>query len=156
MDGNRDLETSPFCDLSLNEDHSLEDDDNIIDIDITHNHFDTENHLPLVLGTQYKGNISFAILILIWYLSVSIKMNMTNYDDNSIKLILTSSFGTLSSTYAISCDHHKILFNLANMSDANILKADILLPTSAPHKHLDLRYSNGLLQKEHREKVNFF
>ena len=139
MDGNGVLETSSSCDLSINEDHSLKDDENI-DIDISHDHFNTENHLPLVLGTQYQGNFSIAILILIviWYLSVSIKMNMTNYDDSS-KLILTSSFGTLSSTYATSCDHHKILFKLAKKSDVNILKADIQLPTSAPHKHLDLR-----------------
>ena len=139
MDGNGDLETSSSCDISINEDHSLKDDENI-DIDISHDHFNTENHLPLVLGTRYQGNFSIAILILIviWYLSVSIKMNMTNYDDSS-KLILTSSFGTLSSTYATSCDHHKILFKLAKKSDVNILKADIQLPRSAPHKHLDLR-----------------
>ena len=139
MDGNGDLETSSSCDISINEDHSLKDNENI-DIDISHDHFNTENHLPLVLGTQYQGNFSIAILILIviWYLSVSIKMNMTNYDDSS-KLILTSSFGTLSSTYATSCDHHKILFKLAKKSDVNILKADIQLPRSAPHKHLDLR-----------------
>ena len=64
MDGSGDLETSSSCDISINEDHSLKDNENI-DIDISHDHFNTENHLPLVLGTQYQGNFSIAILILI-------------------------------------------------------------------------------------------
>ena len=64
---------------------------------------------------------------------------MTYEDEDISKLILTSTFGTLSSTSAISCDHNKILFTQANLTDANILKADILLPTSAPHKYLDLK-----------------
>ena len=100
----------------------------------------------LMLGITYPQFLELCIKVQVLfffhyqnlgkYFLVSIKMNsIKNYD----KLILTSSFGTLSSTSAFSCDHNKLLFKLANMSDENILKADILLPPSAPHKYLDLK-----------------
>ena len=138
VDGNLDLETPLLCEFSLDEAYSQEYDNNIIDIDISHDIFDVGYHLPLVLGTLYKGigSVFFHYQNLGKYFLVSIKMNsIKNYD----KLILTSSFGTLSSSSAFSCDHNKLLFKLANMSDENILKADILLPPSAPHKYLDLK-----------------
>lgn len=41
----------------MDEDQNQEDVDNIIDIDVSHDDFDVGHHLPLVLGTQYKGKI---------------------------------------------------------------------------------------------------
>lgn len=53
----------------MDEDQNQEDVDNIIDIDVSHDNFDVGYHLPLVLGTQYKGKniFSFALITFIFF-----------------------------------------------------------------------------------------
>ena len=64
VDGNLDLETPPLCEFSLDEAYSQEYDNNIIDIDVSHDIFDVGYHLPLVLGTLYKGMDSVLFFII--------------------------------------------------------------------------------------------
>ena len=60
-----DLAATTLCDFSLDEGNHSEDDYNIIDVDVSHNIFDTGYQLPLVLGTQYKGIKSLYLTVLL-------------------------------------------------------------------------------------------